>query len=85
MKEVRILGVMINNPMEGAPDVQKILTKYGCSIHTRLGLHDVNDDYARDTGLMLLELIGDPTESRKLEKELLKVNNVEVKSMVFNR
>ena len=59
MKEVRILGVMINDPSKGADKIQNILTKYGCSIRTRLGMHDMDEEYSTETGLMLLELIGD--------------------------
>ena len=85
MKETRILGIMINNPSLEANHIQNILTKYGGCIRTRLGLHDMDEEYAGDTGLMLLELIGDANESLKLEKELLAVSNVEVQKMVFNR
>jgi hypothetical protein len=85
MKEVRILGVMINDPSKGSDKIQSILTKYGCSIRTRLGLHDVEEDYAHETGLMLLELIGDMKECLRLENELLSLEGVEVQKMVFRK
>ena len=85
MKEVRILGVMINDPSKGADKIQNILTKYGCSIRTRLGLHDIDADYARETGLMLLELAGDMQECLRLENELLAIEGVEVQKMVFRK
>ncbi len=85
MKEVRILGVMINDPAKGADKIQGILTKYGCVIRTRLGLHDMNDGYAGDTGLMLLELIGDLQECLRLENDLLSLDGVEVQKMVFRK
>jgi hypothetical protein len=83
MKEVRILGVMINDPSKGADKIQNILTKYGCSIRTRLGMHDIDDVHARETGLMLLELIGDMQECLRLENELLELDGVDVQKMVF--
>ncbi len=85
MKEVRILGVMINDPSKGADKIQSILTKYGCSIRTRLGMHDTDEVYASETGLMLLELIGDMKECISLENELLELEGVEVQKMSFRK
>ncbi len=85
MKEVRVLGVMINDPAKGADQIQRILTKYGCSIRTRLGIHDIDEEYARETGLMLLELIGDMQECIRLENELLALDGIDVQKMVFRK
>ncbi len=85
MKEVRVLGVMINDPSKGADRIQNILTKYGCIIRTRLGIHDIDKDYASDTGLMLLELVGDMQECLRLENELLALEGVDVQKMVFRK
>jgi hypothetical protein len=85
MKEVRILGIMINEPGKDSGKIQGILTKYGCSIRTRLGLHDIDEEYARESGLMLLELIGDVQECLRLENELLALDGVEVQKMIFRK
>jgi len=85
MKEVRILGVMINDPSKGADKIQSILTNYGCSIRTRLGLHDMDEEYAKETGLIILELYGDMQESLRLENELLALEGVDVQKMVFRK
>ena len=85
MREVRVLGVMINDPSKGADRIQNILTKYGCTIRTRLGIHDIDKDYASDTGLMLLELVGDMQECLRLENELLALEGVDVQKMVFRK
>jgi len=85
MKEVRILGIMVNDPSKGADKIQNIFTKYGCCIRTRLGMHDIDEEYARETGLVLLELIGDMQECLSLENELLALEGVEVKKMVFRK
>ena len=76
---------MINDPAKGADKIQSILTKYGCVIRTRLGMHDIDEEYASDTGLMLLELIGDMHECLRLENELLVLDGVEVQKMVFRK
>jgi hypothetical protein len=84
-KEIWILGIYISDRMKESQKVQNILTKYGCSIKTRLGLHEVKDDYCSTSGIILLELLGDLSECIKLENELLKIENVDVKKMVFTQ
>ncbi len=83
MKESWILGVHITDRLTEISTVQSILTKFGCTIKTRLGLHEVNDDYCSSTGLIILELTGNTEEFYKLENELLKIDGLEVKKMVF--
>ncbi len=85
MKEVRILGVYINERVKAAERIQPILTKYGCAIRTRLGLHTTDSAYAEDTGLILLELTGEPEECLRLENELLLIDDLDVQKMVFKR
>jgi hypothetical protein len=83
MKEIWILGVHITDRLKEVTVFQSILTKFGCTIKTRLGLHEVADDFCARTGLIILELTGNRDEFEKLEQELLKVEGLEVKKMVF--
>lgn len=83
MKEIRVLGVYINDRLEAVKEVQSALTKFGCSIKTRLGLHEVVDESISTGGLILLELTGDREEAVKLENELLKIDGVQVEKMIF--
>ena len=83
MKELRILGIFVSNRTKDAVLVQDTLTKFGCSIKTRLGLHEVNDNICTNYGLILLELTGDKTEWEKLEATLKKIEEVQVKKMDF--
>lgn len=82
-KEIRILGVYIKNRTKDAAKIQGILTKYGCSIKTRLGLHEVTEDHCSTNGIILLELTGALDECIKLENEILALDGVDVKKMVF--
>jgi hypothetical protein len=84
MKEIWILGIRITDRVKEVSDVQHILTKFGCSIRTRLGLHEVKDDFCSRSGMIILELTGTRDEFVKLENELLKVDGLEVKKMVFD-
>jgi len=85
MKELRVLGVYVSDRVQDATQIQPVLTKYGCSIRTRLGLHNLEDLYAGDVALILLELTGDMEECLRLENELLAIDGVEVQKMSFTR
>jgi len=82
-KETRILGVLITDRQKEAGKVQDVLTKYGCSIKTRLGLHEVTDDVCSTSGLLLLELTGNISEMDKLEKELSAIDGAQTQKMIF--
>lgn len=76
-----ILAILQENRTETAPQVQDILTRYGCFIRVRLGLHDAALDQCTNTGLILLQLCGDDIPTAKFEEELRAVPYVKVKSM----
>ncbi len=84
MKKTRILGIYINNRVMDAVLVQDILTRYGCSIKTRLGLHEVTNEHCSTTGLILLELTGEEKEMDDLERDLKGVAELQIQKMEFN-
>jgi hypothetical protein len=83
MSEIRILGVFVSERDKAAAKVQDILTKYGCSIKTRLGLHELELSNCGSCGLIILELIGDVNECLRLENELWAIDGVKIQKMVF--
>ncbi len=83
MSEIRILGVFVETRSEAALKVQEILTKYGCTIKTRLGLHSVDRPGCDNCGLIILELSGSHEECCRLENELWTLDGVKVQKMVF--
>lgn len=85
MEELIILGIYIQERSKNALVVQSLLTKYGCSIKTRIGLHEVSGDYCSTAGLILLELTGDRKEMEALENELRKIDDIEVQKMNFKK
>lgn len=85
MDEIIVLGIYIQERSKNALAVQNLLTKFGCSIKTRLGLHEVVDGFCSNSGLILIELTGDKTEMDNLEKELKKLSEVEIQKMVFKK
>jgi hypothetical protein len=83
MAKKTVLGILINNRVENAPQVQKILTRFGCSIKTRLGLHEVDEKTCSTSGLLILELFGVEKDSLELEKQLRAIKGLQVQKMLF--
>ncbi len=83
MNETWILGLHITNRTKDVSAVQAVLSKFGCTIKTRLGLHDLKEGHNASCGIVLLELTGNEEEFYKLENELLKIDGLDVKKMVF--
>jgi len=75
-----ILGVHVARRTKHTARVQKILTDFGCSIRTRVGLHDTGDGFCSPNGLILLEVTDRVSE---LTAALADVPDVTVKKMVF--
>lgn len=81
--KLTILGIRIDDRIAEAGEVQQILTRYGCSIKTRLGLHEVSNDYCSSAGLILLELTGPRDEQDRLHTELSKLPGITCRRMDF--
>lgn len=64
-----IMAVLINHRSKKAPEVQTVLTKHGCTIKMRLGLHET-DNVCSEEGLVLLQLAGSDEEIKALETDL---------------
>jgi len=78
-----IMGIEIEDREKAAVKVQELLTKHGCIIRTRLGLHEV-DNQCSAGGLILLEFERKESgEHDELKKELNAIKNVVAKTMEF--
>lgn len=65
-----IIGLMVDQRSDSAVNVQKILTGWGCIIKTRLGLHDGILDTCTQSGLIILEVIGEEAQKLELVRKL---------------
>ena len=81
--ETIIMAVTIDPRSAHAPQVQTILTKHGCIIKTRIGLHEVSQDSCSEEGLIILHIHSSLDEIKVLENELLEVEGVKVKYMTL--
>lgn len=83
MTKFNILGVYIGSRSKASQEVQKVLTKFGCSIKLRIGLHEVDIKTCSVDGLIVLQIFGETKEMQKIKKQLLKITGVKIKEMVF--
>lgn len=78
-----IMAILQEKRGETAVKVQDVLTKYGCYIRVRLGLHDAEVDSCSPQGLILLQLCGDDIPVKEIQSELEEVPEVKVKYMTL--
>lgn len=79
-----IMAILQENRSETATKVQDLLTKYGCFIRVRLGLHESAIDACSNTGIILLQLCGE-VPLQKFEQELRAIGDaVRVKYMTLD-
>ncbi len=83
MDQLTILGVLVLDRDKNPLLLQDIFSKYGCCIKTRLGLNELDIPHKGSAGLIILELMGDREECLRLENEILNLEGVEVRKMLF--
>lgn len=78
MKRTVIL-IMVANRRESAARVQQILTGWGCMIKTRLGLHDGILDDCTDSGLIILEVVGEEERKSEMVRKLSVIPGIDAR------
>jgi hypothetical protein len=85
-----VMVVRVEKRAKEAVKVQEVLTKYGCNISARFGIHETGmsasakqntGGQCSDIGMILLCLDGSPDELGALGKELSSIPGVKVNSM----
>ncbi len=70
-----ILGIKLHDRLSSSEEFQKILSKYGCIIRTRLGLHEVDETVCKQYGIIILELVNN-SENTNLISELRQLKDL---------
>lgn len=78
-----IMVVKILGRRERSPQVQEVLSRFGCSIKVRLGLHET-ENVCSDEGILVLQLTGDKQEMFRLEAALNGMENIKAKMVVLD-
>lgn len=79
-----IMAIIQDNRVETATKVQDVLTRYGCHIRVRLGLHDAAVCGCTNSGIILLQLCGEDVPVSQIEQELKVIPDVKVKYMTLD-
>ncbi len=79
MKNIVIISV--EHRKNTAVAVQEVLSEYGCLIKTRLGITDSTPKKCSQTGLIILEFLGNKREVTLMTKKLSKLSGVKVKAV----
>ncbi|HIR08461.1 MAG TPA: hypothetical protein IAA71_09690 [Candidatus Pullichristensenella stercoripullorum] len=69
-----IIGIRVNHRVANAVGLQELLTKFGCNIKLRVGLHETSEKFCADDGVIMLQVCG---EKADLEAMLAALNAVE--------
>ncbi len=77
-----LMGIIVENRYEDAVKVQDLLTKYGCMIKIRLGLHEAGE-VCSDEGFIVLQLCGSNDEIQGFCEELNAINGVSADFMTI--
>ncbi len=74
-----VLLILISHRKDAAVNVQKLMTAWGCIIKTRLGIHDGVLDNCSDSGLLVLELVGEREQQEEFARKLELISGISVK------
>lgn len=78
-----IMAIKVNGRNSKAPHLQEVLTKYGCSITTRVGFHETNEDNCSVDGIIILQLCGKDSEIQNLFNEVKSLEGITPKFIEF--
>ena len=79
-----IIGIKMDNRVANAIAFQETLTKNGCSIKTRLGMHETSEYNCANYGLIVLQPCGEKAEVEKLVEDLNVLDGITAKLMDLN-
>ena len=72
-----LIAVRIENREDSAVEVQRVLTKNGCDIAVRVGLHDRDgSNVCSPSGTMILQMSCGPDQAKNVVKELQEIKGV---------
>ena len=75
-----IIGIKLTNRLELSSEFQNIITKFGCAIKTRIGLHSTCSNVCANWGTILLEVI-DESKVSEIKRDLSRLEGARVQSM----
>lgn len=84
MKDYYILGLRVNHRHTNAIKLQELLTKHGCNIKLRVGLHEATDTSCSDDGLIILQVRGDVETTNTMIADFDSLDGVTARMLDLN-
>lgn len=84
MNSFYIIGLRVNHRTGNALKLQETLTKFGCHIKLRVGLHETSETYCSDDGVIMLQVCGDNESVTKMVDAFNALDGVCAKLMDLN-
>lgn len=78
-----IMAIKVNGRMSKAPNLQEVLTKYGCNITTRVGFHETGEDNCSVDGIIILQLCGNDSDIQNLYNDINELEGITPKFIEF--
>ncbi|WPX07769.1 hypothetical protein [Anaerocellum danielii] len=75
-----IAAILVDNRLHDAPKLQEILTKHGCIIKTRLGIHEAGESCSNQ-GLIILHMQATEDEIKAFENDVKQLEHVKLQYM----
>jgi len=79
-----IIGIRMDNRVANAVKFQEVLTRNGCKIKTRLGLHEVSEDSCSNDGIIVLQPYGSKKDVEDLVDELNSLEGITARYIDLN-
>lgn len=79
-----IIALRLKHRQHNAQVLQELLTKYGCNIKVRLGLHDTGENFCSNDGVIILQACGKAEELEGMVKALNDLEGVSAKMIDLN-
>lgn len=76
-RDIRVVGILVEERAAHGPEVQEVLTRFGSRILMRCGIPDPG----RERGIITLTMQADESEYRAMEEGLERIKGVKVKSV----
>jgi len=77
-----VVAVLISRRTDDAAKLQQVLTRHGCVIKTRLGVHEV--DGCREDGLVILHACGAASELEDLVSDINAQSGIRAKQIMLD-
>ena len=76
-----IIGVRVNHRVANAVGLQEVLTRYGCNIKLREGLHETSEKFCADDGVIMLQVCGEKADLEGMVSALNAMEGIRAKML----